>query len=133
MSAPSSKNRKPLGNTGETVVRAHLERAGWRVLAVNYRCAQGEMDIIAEEGTEADKTLVFVEVKTRRGTAHGAPVEAVNARKRQKLWAVAQAYLAERGMGGAEPSCRFDVAEVFVGGDGLARVALRRSAFIAEE
>jgi putative endonuclease len=120
---------RQLGNTGEAVARAHLERLGWRILATNFRCRQGEMDIIASETENGSETLVFVEVKTRRGKAHGSPIEAVNERKRQKLIVVAQAYLADRNAGGEEPACRFDVAEVFFGPDGLATVQMHRAFF----
>ena len=121
--------RASVGSGGETVVRAYLQGLGWRILATNYRCAQGEMDLIAVEPTLPEPVLVFVEVKTRRGTAHGSPIEAVDRRKQKKLVAIAQTFLAERNAGGAEPACRFDVAEVFVGPDGLARVTLQRAAF----
>lgn len=87
------------------------------------------MDVIAEEPTEGDATLVFVEVKTRRGRAHGFPAESVTPRKREKLIAVAQSYLAARESGDPEPRCRFDIAEVFLAPDGLAQVTLRRGAF----
>jgi putative endonuclease len=123
--AVSGLSSKALGNSGERIARAHLERLGWQMLATGFRCAQGEMDIIAMDGA----TLVFVEVKTRRGKMHGTPVEAVDARKQSKLVAIAQAYLAARDAGGEEPACRFDIAEVFMGPDGLARVHLRRAAF----
>src|ERR1051326_1955661 len=119
---------KQLGAGGEGIVKAHLERLGWRILASNYRCKAGEMDLIAEEIVHNDTTLVFVEVKTRRGRTHGAPIEAVDERKQSKLTAIAQCYLGERDAGGAEPSCRFDVAEVVFGPDGLATVTLHRAA-----
>jgi putative endonuclease len=138
MKSPSPQRRapngcKPLGATGETIVRAHLEQLGWRVLATNYRCRAGEMDLIAEEPALEGAILVFIEVKTRRGATRGAPAEAVDSRKRRKLVAVAQAYLAERNAGGAEPAMRFDVAEVWLGPDGLARVALQRAGFVVGE
>ena len=126
-------NRKQLGTRGEAIVQAHLERLGWRVLARNFRCALGEMDLIAQEPDSEGGTLVFLEVKTRRGSDHGSPIEAVDVRKQSRLAGVAQAYLAERNVGGEEPACRFDIAEVFFGPDGLARVSLRRAAFSANE
>jgi putative endonuclease len=125
-------DRKRLGAGGEAIVEAHLEGLGWRILARNYRCRAGEIDLIAEEATAREVTLVFVEVKTRRGKRHGSPIEAVDYHKRQKLVAVAQYYLGQRNSGGEEPSCRFDVAEVFVGPDALASVSLRRAAFSVE-
>ena len=130
---PEAKDgRKRLGTEGETVVRAYLEHRGWRIVAMNYRCAAGEMDVIAEEPTLPEPTLVFLEVKTRRGAQHGSPREAVDQRKQQRLAAVAQTFLGERAAGGEEPACRFDIVEVFVGADGLSRIVLHRAAFTAE-
>ena len=125
-------NTKRVGNQGENIVRGHLLRLGWTVLESNFRCPSGEMDLIAEEPGRLAPTLVFVEVKTRRGRGHGTPAEAVDARKQQRLAAVAQAYLGKRSAGGEEPQCRFDVVEVEIGVDGLASVTLRRAAFAME-
>ncbi|HLK59294.1 MAG TPA: YraN family protein [Chthonomonadaceae bacterium] len=122
---------KRLGAEGEIIVRMHLERLGWRVLASNYRCKAGEMDLIAEERNAQGTTLVFIEVKTRRSREYGAPIEAVDGRKQQKLIQIAQSYLGERDAGGAEPNYRFDVAEVRFGPDRYASVTLHRAAFVA--
>ena len=124
--------RKRLGTEGETVARAYLEQHGWRIVAMNFRCSAGEIDIVAEEPIGPEPTLVFLEVKTRRGGRHGSPREAVDRRKQQRLVAVAQTFLGERAAGGQEPACRFDIAEVFVGPDGLSRIVLHRAAFTAE-
>ena len=120
---------KQIGNQGEQTAAHHLERLGWQIVARNFRCRHGEMDIIAEEPTFNGKVLAFVEVKTRRGKAHGTPQEAVNTRKQEKLFLIAQAYFAERNVGGEEPACRFDIVEVFLHADGLASVVLHRAAF----
>ena len=125
-------NRKQLGTRGEQLVARHLERLGWRVLQTNFRCAQGEIDVVAEEPTEDGKTLVFIEVKTRHGKAHGAPIEAVDPRKQRRLWNVAQAYLGTMDAGGEEPACRFDVAEVVIDASELASIALRRACLVEE-
>jgi putative endonuclease len=90
------------------------------------------MDLIARDLTGDQPSLVFVEVKTRRGTQHGAPAEAVDRRKQRRLYAIARAYLAEQEAGGEEPACRFDVAEVLIDPDGLMRVVLHRAVFIEE-
>ena len=119
-------NRKQVGADGERVVRAYLEAMGWRLLASNFRCTAGEMDIIAEDPADGLPVLVFVEVKTRRGSAHGAPIEAVDARKLERLRSIALAYLSVRDAGGEEPACRFDIAEVRSGRDGLSSVRLHR-------
>ena len=66
-----------------------MTRQGYRILERNFRCPHGEIDLIASDGED----LVFVEVKTRRGTAYGLPEEAVTARKQYKLIEVATYYL----------------------------------------
>lgn len=124
------ENYKRLGAQGEAIVRRHLELAGWRIVETNFRCQAGEMDIIAEEPSGAGSVLVFLEVKTRRGSAQGAPIEAVDARKQARLAAVAGFYLSVRNAGGEEPECRFDVAEVRYGAGGQAQVTLHRAAFM---
>ena len=113
-------NLKTVGADGERIVRAHLMRLGWQIVTTNFRCAAGEMDIIAEDG----QTLVFLEVKTRRGASHGVPIEAVDFRKVRRLRNIALAFLAARGAGGDEPACRFDVAEVRLHRDGNSAVRL---------
>ena len=85
--------RTRLGNRGEELARQYLERQGYRVVARNYRCAWGEIDLVAQEGEE----LVFVEVRTRRGDAFGTPEESITPAKARHLVASAQEYLQERG------------------------------------
>jgi putative endonuclease len=81
--------RRDLGAFGERVAVAHLEAKGYRVRARNFRCREGEIDIVAEDGD----CLVFVEVRTRRGDALGSPAESVTAAKERRLLTVARAYL----------------------------------------
>lgn len=127
--ALSSSNTKEVGKEGERQARQYLEKLGWKALAANYRCSSGEMDLIAEETTETTKTLVFVEVKTRRSGKHGSPLEAVDARKRARLITIALHYLGERSSGGEEPAMRFDVVEVFVKPNQLSKIAHHRGVF----
>lgn len=77
-----------LGRAGEDRAVAHLRRRGFTVLDRNWRCAAGEVDIVAAD----DDELVIVEVKTRRGLGFGHPLEAVDARKRARLWRLANAW-----------------------------------------
>ncbi len=100
--------RKRLGSAGERLAAAWLEERGYRVLARNWRCPYGELDLVAEREGE----LVFVEVKTRRGTRLGAPEEAVTAAKRRHLVASAVAYLDAADDGAAERPYRIDVVAV---------------------
>jgi putative endonuclease len=86
----TSRARKNLGESGERVAALFLQARGYTILARNFRTRTGEIDVIAQD---ADG-LAFVEVRTRRGTALGAPEESLTPRKRRKLLAVAQQYLA---------------------------------------
>jgi len=81
--------RRRLGACGERLAAAHLEAKGYRIRDRNYRCREGEIDIVAQDG----ETLVFVEVRTRRGDALGGPAESVTARKEARLVAAAMAYV----------------------------------------
>jgi putative endonuclease len=89
-----SDPRHTLGATGEQIAAAHLERAGWTILARNWRhSTYGELDIIARDGDE----LVFVEVRTRRGPlrpAIDAALTSITPQKRARLLKLAQAYRA---------------------------------------
>ncbi|MDR0593022.1 MAG: YraN family protein [Bifidobacteriaceae bacterium] len=86
--------QRELGRYGEDVAAAFLTAKGWRVLDRNWRCREGELDMIAQPGPE---TLVFVEVKTRRDDRCGAPAEAVTYRKLARLRRLAAAWLHAHG------------------------------------
>ena len=86
-----SPSRRDLGAFGERLAAAHLEAKGYRIRERNFRCPEGEIDIVAEDGD----CLVFVEVRARRGDALGTPAESVTAAKERRLVAVATAYLQE--------------------------------------
>lgn len=98
-------------------------RRGYHVLARNWRCRLGELDLVVARGA----TLVICEVKTRRGARFGGGYEAVDARKRQKVRSVAEVFLLQAGL---EPvAVRFDVASVWMRPDGSASVELFEDAF----
>jgi len=101
-----SPRRRDLGAFGERLAAAHLEAKGYRIRHRNFRCREGEIDIVAED----DDCLVFVEVRTRRGDALGTPVESVTAAKERRLVAVARAYLQEHE--GLPANQRIDVVTV---------------------
>ncbi|MCD5409050.1 YraN family protein [Candidatus Bipolaricaulota bacterium] len=109
------------GKWAEELACRYLREQGYLIVARNWRWPGGEVDIIAKHGD----TLVFVEVKGRRGDSHGAPEEAVDARKRTHLWRSARAFLGDRL--GRVP-VRFDV--IGVGPSGINHV---RGAFRAED
>ncbi len=81
--------RKQLGAAGEEIAARELARRGYRLRERNWRCAAGELDLVAEQ---AD-VLVFVEVRTRRGDRFGTPEESITASKRTHLIAAAESYL----------------------------------------
>jgi putative endonuclease len=113
-----------LGVHGERIAAAYLTRAGLRVLDRNWRCREGELDIVAREGP----ALVFCEVKTRRGTGYGHPVEAVTAAKQRRLRLLAHRWLAAHDE--HAPDLRFDVVGVLVRPSRPALVRHLRAAFL---
>jgi putative endonuclease len=98
--------RRLVGAAGEAAAVAHLEAAGVRVVARDWRCRLGQLDLVCEDRG----VLVAVEVKARRGSAFGLPQEAVDRRKRAKLRALLEAYRLASGR--AAQSCRIDVVAV---------------------
>ena len=100
-------NRVELGRYGEQLAVDHLEDQGLVVLARNWRCSEGEIDIIATDGIG---TLVVCEVKTRSGVSYGAPAEAVTLDKRRRLRQLAWRYIATTCH--RWPAVRFDVIAV---------------------
>jgi putative endonuclease len=111
-----------VGAYGERVAVRHLEAAGMVVLDRNWRCRDGEIDVVARDGD----ALVFCEVKTRRGTSHGTPAEAVGPAKANRLRRLALRWLAESGM--HPPELRFDVVAVLARRRGAADVEHLRGA-----
>lgn len=97
---------RALGQWGEEQVAAELRRKGWTVVARNFRCRMGELDIIAENG----QFLAFVEVKLRKDDRFGSACEAVTPAKQRKLRTTAQFYLMGHP---TRLQPRFDVAEVY--------------------
>ena len=95
MTTDSGASRKKLGAWGEKVAATRLAADGYRIVARNWRCRQGEIDLIAQAG---DGLLAFVEVKTRRGRAMGTPEEALTPHKSRKLIELAQLYLSEHDL-----------------------------------
>ncbi len=92
-----------LGRLGEQAAARHLTELGWQILDRNWRCPEGELDIVARDGTE----LVVCEVKTRSGVGYGAPAEAITAAKAARLRRLAARWLAANGVGHA--GARIDV------------------------
>jgi putative endonuclease len=76
------------GRAGEDRAARYLESQGFTVLARNWRCRHGEIDLVVADAS----TVVVVEVKTRRGERFGHPFEAIDTRKRKRLWRLAVAW-----------------------------------------
>ena len=112
-----------LGSLGERIAVTYLTDAGLLVLDRNWRCREGELDVVARDGA----ALVFCEVKTRRGTGYGHPVEAVTPAKQRRLRTLAQRWLAAHDE--HAPELRFDVVGILVRPSRPALVTHLRAAF----
>ena len=118
----SSANRLTgIGGDKERLACSYLQENGLRLLARNYRCRRGEIDLVMRE---AD-TLVFVEVRFRRSSRFGTPAESVDIHKQRRLTAAAAHYLQHNP---SNLPCRFDVIAV----SGNDRIDWIRSAFNVE-
>jgi putative endonuclease len=115
-------SRGAIGRSGESAAQDAYRRRGYRVLARNWRCRLGELDLVLERRG----VLVFCEVKTRRGDRFGGGHDAVTWRKRAKLRGLADAFLQETGL--RPRAIRFDVASV-ASRDGRSDVEVFEDAF----
>lgn len=98
--------KKLRGDWGEALVAEYLRERGYALLASQFRCRMGEVDLIAKK----NGVLCFVEVKTRTDTEHGLPREFVGPKKQQRLRRAAAEYLMRYEL---DCPVRFDVAEVY--------------------
>ncbi len=87
--ATAGDARKSLGALGEQIAVDYLRRHGYVIRERNHRTPMGEIDIVAVDR----KTLAFVEVRTRQGSAFGTAAESITARKQRKLVQLAESYL----------------------------------------
>jgi putative endonuclease len=116
--APDARRR--LGDAGEALVARWYEARGFVVVDRNWRCREGELDLVCAGQQSGVAVLVFCEVKTRRSTAFGSPLEAVTVTKQRRIRVLARRWLEEQGSGGRDavaartraPRLRFDVASV---------------------
>lgn len=114
-----------VGRYGEDVAARHLAAAGLTIVERNWRCAEGELDIVAREGG----ALVVCEVKTRSSAVYGGPFEAVTPAKAARLRRLAARWLRERAgqvPGGPVAEVRIDVVGVQRQPRGAATVEHRR-------
>lgn len=115
--------RKAVGAYGERLASQYLQNEGLVVLARNWRCPVGEVDLILRDGDD----VVFCEVKTRRSAAFGTPAEAIGPAKVRRLRRLAACWLAESSVRPRE--IRFDVVAVLPQQRGAARIEHVRAAF----
>jgi putative endonuclease len=112
-----------MGTHGENLACEFLGRNGYRIIERNYRCPEGEVDIIASHGD----TLVFVEVKTRKSRVFGGPEESITPLKKDRLRTVAAHYGLHRES--LPESWRIDVVAIQVDGrGGVSKIELIESA-----
>jgi putative endonuclease len=112
-----------LGQYGERVAARHLAAAGLTIVARNWRCPDGEIDIVARDRD----VVVICEVKTRSSSAFGTPAEAITRTKADRLRRLAMLWLREHPAGGAD--VRFDVVSVLLPRAGAPAVEHLRGAF----
>ena len=93
------------GARAEELCAEFLQRAGLRILARNWRCRHGEIDLVAEDG----ETLVFAEVRLRSDPRFGSAAESITGAKRARIVAASRLYLGLYLAGRRESPCRFDV------------------------
>ena len=106
-----TRERLELGKRGETLALKKIKRLGYKKIIRNYRCPLGEVDLIARDRD----TLVFIEIKTRKGRSTDYAKEAVNERKKRQISKVALAYMKSNDCPDAK--ARFDVVAVSIGRD----------------
>ena len=114
---------KALGDRGEAAAAQYLRQRGFALLASQWRCRYGELDLVARD---RDGTICFVEVKLRGSSAIALPREFVDSRKQQRLRSAAEMYLSQQEL---DASARFDVAEVYEE-NGQLRINYIENAFI---
>lgn len=113
---PAAAPHLCLGRRGERLAARHLQKLGFVVLSRNWRCREGELDIVATDGS----TLVVCEVKTRSGQNFGDPAEAVTQEKATRIRRITHHWLRAFGLGWCP--LRFDVISVLVSPGGELRL-----------
>jgi putative endonuclease len=114
-SGPADGGRGVVGRRGEEIAAERLSTRGYRVIDRNYRTREGEVDLIAWDGP----VLTFIEVKARRGRAHGLPEESITATKSERLIKVAYTYM--QAMQTPPEDWRIDVVAIEFGVGGMVR------------
>lgn len=123
--APAPSGNTGTGQLGEQVAASFLVARGYRILERNFRCKGGEVDIIARD--PGDKSLVFVEVKARRGLSYGVPQLAVTPFKQRQISKAALTWLSKNRL--HDHNARFDVIAILLHTDAEHAVEHIRNAF----
>jgi putative endonuclease len=111
---PAPTGNKGTGELGEEVAANFMIARGYRIIERNFRCKGGEVDIIARD--PGDKSLVFIEVKARRGLSYGVPQLAVTPFKQRQISKAALTWLSKNRL--HDTNARFDVIAILLSGDG---------------
>lgn len=114
---PPTGNKKT-GELGEDVATNFLTAHGYRILERNFRCKGGEVDVIAREPDNG--SLVFIEVKARRGLSYGVPQLAVTPFKQRQISKAALTWLSKNRL--HDTNAQFDVIAILLSGDGLHKI-----------
>lgn len=109
-----SENNISVGKLGEEIATAFLTARGYRILERNFRCKGGEVDIITRD--PGDKSLIFLEVKARRGLSYGVPQLAVTPFKQRQISKAALTWLSQNRL--HDTNARFDVIAILLAGNG---------------
>jgi putative endonuclease len=120
-----TRQRLDLGKLGEELALKKVKRLGYKCIARNFRCALGEIDLIAKDGD----CLVFIEIKTRRGRSIGSIKEVIDKRKKRQLSKVALAYLKSNDC--CDVKSRFDVIAISLN-QGKEQIEVIQNAFDLE-
>lgn len=122
---PTADGNKGTGELGEELASHFLIARGYRILERNFRCKGGEVDIIARDPKE--KSLVFIEVKTRRGLSYGVPQLAVTPFKQRQISKAALTWLGKNRL--HDQNARFDVIAILLHTDGQHAIDHIKNAF----
>ena len=122
---PVDRRKLDLGARGEELAVAWYSGRGYTVLGRNWRCREGELDLVVSR----DGCVVFCEVKTRTGTGFGLPAEAVTAEKQRRLRRLATRWLGEQPPSVQFTEIRFDVACVTLRGGSTEELEVIEAAF----
>ena len=113
-----ARDNKGIGNLGEEVATVFLVEKRYHILARNFRCKGGEVDIVDRD--PGDKSLVFIEVKARRNLSYGVPQLAVTPFKQRQISKAALTYLSKNRL--HDVNARFDVMAILLADDGRHKV-----------